>query len=154
MPETMSKHHINRQESNQNRLNSKLKERLGYLGVYSQRDPEHFLEHLSSLQQRKVIKEFKLIYSQIITDYFTNNNQTNYQIDRFVEKAFLINLPLGEVVQIHLELIDNLTRELKFKGLSQDYLTDYRLTLIDVLAHLGEMYRSVITENCVVSSSI
>lgn len=145
MPETMKEYRIDKQQSDQHhRLNSKLKERLGYSGIYSQRDSRQFFNNLSPVEQRKLLKELKAMYSQIITDYFTKEDQINNQIDRFVEKAFFVNLPLGKVVEIHMELIDDLARQLKFEGLHTEYLKDYRLTLIDVMAHLGEMYRSVI----------
>ncbi len=151
MPDNVKKYPINRQQSDQNRLNSKLKERLGYSGIYSQRDPQQFFNHLSLLEQQKLLKELKAMYFQIIVDYFTNESEINEQIDRFVEKAFFANLAIGKVVEIHMELIDSLARELKFEGLHTDYLSDYRLTLIDVIAHLGEMYRSVLTESFVIS---
>ncbi|MEM7761167.1 MAG: hypothetical protein AAF298_24010, partial [Cyanobacteria bacterium P01_A01_bin.40] len=54
----------------------------------------------------------------------------------------------NKVVEIHMGLIDDLERELKFKGLHTEHLSDFRLTLIDVIAHLGEMYRNVICEKC------
>ena len=61
------------------------------------------------------------------------------------------DLAIDQVVEIHMKLIDDLARELRVEGLHPDFLSDYRLTLIDVIAHLGEMYRSVLTENCVPS---
>jgi circadian clock protein KaiA len=62
-----------------------------------------------------------------------------------------INLSLDRFVEIHRELIDNLEYQLIFEGLHTEHLSDYRLTLIDVIAHLGKMYGSVLAENCVVS---
>ena len=148
MPEAIKEYPINKQLE-QNRLNSKLKERLGYSGIYSQRDPERFFYQLSLLEQQELVQELKADYYQIITNYFSQENQINDQIDRFVEKAFFANLPLAKVVEIHMKLIDELARELRLEGLHAEFLSDYRLTLIDVIAHLGEMYRSVLTENCV-----
>ncbi len=150
MPEAIQKYSINKQLE-QNRLNSKLKERLGYSGIYSQRNSQHFFERLSLVEQQELLKELRSDYYQILTNYFTKETQINDQIDRFVEKAFFVNLPLDKVVEIHMKLIDDLARELRFQGLHPEFLSDYRLTLIDVLAHLGEMYRSVLSENCVVS---
>ena len=152
MPDSIEGYQINKEQSNHNHLNSKLKERLGYSGIYSQRDIQQFFNNLSSLEQQNLLKEFKAMYFQIITDYFTQEEQINHQIDRFVEKAFFVNLPIGKVVEIHMELIDDLARQLKFEGLHTEYLKDYRLTLIDVIAHLGEMYRSVISETFVISN--
>ncbi len=148
MPETIGENQVARQKSSQDRLNSKLRERLGYTGIYSQRDPQQFFNNLSDFEQKKLLKRLKSIYAQILLDYFTSETTINDQIDRFVETAFFVNLPMNKVMEIHMELIDDLERQLRFKGLNTEYLSDYRLTLIDVIAHLGEMYRSVIDKGC------
>ncbi|MEM8829247.1 MAG: hypothetical protein AAGE96_07810 [Cyanobacteria bacterium P01_G01_bin.19] len=132
----------------QNKLNQKLNERLGYSGVYFSRDRESFFVNLSELEQKKLTKRFKSIYTQILFNYFSDKEDVNDLIDRFVESAFFVNLPMNKVVEIHMEVIDGLERQLKFENLNSDYLTDYRLALIDVIAHLGEMYRSVIYKSC------
>ncbi|VEP12663.1 Circadian clock protein KaiA (fragment) [Hyella patelloides LEGE 07179] len=152
MPEFVPEDRANREKFKQNRLNSKLKERLGYSGIYSQRNYQQFFEQLSSLEQEKLLQEFKIAYYQIITDYFNDENLINEQIDRFVETAFFVNLPVDKVVKIHMELVDDLSRKLKLEGIQPDFLSDYRLALIDVIAHLGEMYRSVVKETCLISN--
>jgi circadian clock protein KaiA len=38
-------------------------------------------------------------------------------------------------------MIDNFDKQLKMQGHKSDFLPDYRLALIDVMAHLCEMYR-------------
>lgn len=48
---------------------------------------------------------------------------------------------MPQVVEIHMELIDDISKQLKLEGRSEDILLDYRLTLIDIIAHLCEMYR-------------
>ena len=40
-----------------------------------------------------------------------------------------------------MELMEAFSQQLKLEGRSEEVLLDYRLTLIDVLAHLAEMYR-------------
>ena len=65
-----------------------------------------------------------------------------------METAFFVNLSFKQIVEIHLELIEELSRQLQIEGFNPDFLSDYRLVLIDVMAHLGEMYRSVIREQC------
>lgn len=144
MPEAIPKNQINQQNYHQERLNSKLQERLGYTDVYSQRDEQVFFENISPVEQKKLVKELKLIYSEILFNYFDSEETINNQIDRFVETAFFVNLPMNKVVEIHIELIDDWERQLKFEGLHTEHLSDYRLALIDVIAHLGEMYRSVV----------
>lgn len=151
MPKITNQDRLNPQLVNKNTLNAKLKERLGYFGIFSQRNSQYFLSNLSISERQELLAKLKVMYAQIITNYFTNEKQVNDYIDRFVEQAFFVNLSLGQVVEIHMELIDNLEHQLKLEGLHPEHLCDYRLTLIDVIAHLGEMYRSVLTENCVVN---
>lgn len=55
--------------------------------------------------------------------------------------AFFADVPVAQVVEIHMELIDEFAKQLKLEGRSDEILIDYRLTLIDVIAHLCEMYR-------------
>ena len=132
----------------QNKLNQKLNERLGYSSVYFSRDRESFFISFSELEQKKLLKKLKSIYAQILFNYFANEADVNDLIDRFVESAFFVNLPMNKVVEIHMEVIEGMERQLKFESLNPDYLIDYRLALIDVIAHLGEMYRSVVCKSC------
>lgn len=144
MVTAMSKSHMERQKNQQNKLNSKLNERLGNGEIYFKRDAQVFFNNLTFLQRQELLDRLKSLYSQILIKYFSEEEDLNSLIDRFVEEAFFVNLPMNKVVEIHLELIDNLDRQLKFEGLHTEHLSDFRLTLIDVIAHLGEMYRSVV----------
>ena len=40
-----------------------------------------------------------------------------------------------------MELMDEFAQQLKLEGRNEDILLDYRLALIDIVAHLCEMYR-------------
>lgn len=40
-----------------------------------------------------------------------------------------------------MDLMDEFAKQLKLEGRSEEILLDYRLTLIDTIAHLCEMYR-------------
>ncbi len=125
----------------QQRLTEKLKERLGYLGVYYKRNPENFLRYLSSAKQKEFLDQLKLEYRQIILNYFGNSNALNQKIDHFVHAAFFADIPVSKVVELHIGLMDEFAKQLKLEGRSEEILLDYRLTLIDVIAHLCEMYR-------------
>jgi circadian clock protein KaiA len=46
-----------------------------------------------------------------------------------------------QIVEIHMNLMDVFSKQLKLEGRSEEILLDYRLTLIDIIAHLCEMYR-------------
>ena len=126
-------------ELNSSNVNSG--EKLVYLGTYVTRDPQQFYSSLSVLEQEELLERLKLDYSQILFDYFASEAKIARQIDRFVNQVFALNIPVYKIVEIHCSLIDNLKRQLMLEGLRTEYLSSFRLTLIDVLARLGETYR-------------
>lgn len=125
----------------QRRLSEKLKERLGYLGVYYKRNPLFFLRNLPPIERQKLLENLKSEYRQIVLKYFSQDNTLNQRIDNFVDKVFFADISVSRIVEIHMELMEEFSKQLKLEGRSEDILLDYRLTLIDVIAHLGEMYR-------------
>ncbi|MDX2242215.1 MAG: circadian clock protein KaiA [Leptolyngbyaceae cyanobacterium bins.302] len=125
----------------QQRLTEKLKERLGYLGVYYKRDPQNFFRHLSAEQKQELLDTLRATYQEIILRYFSDDGTLNQRIDDFVNTVFFTDVSAAQVVEIHMELIDEFSKQLKLEGRSEEILLDYRLTLIDTIAHLCEMYR-------------
>ena len=105
-------------------------------------------DDLSEFEQKKVLKNLKVEYSLILYDYFSEKDSINRKIEDFTREAFNINLPMSKVVEIHLDLIDNLEKQLMIEGLHAEYLSDFRLTLIDIIAHLGELYRHGLNVKC------
>lgn len=125
----------------QRRLTDKLKERLGYLGVYYKRSPKAFLRNLSPQEQAEFLEQLRVEYRVIILNYFQDDLDLNQRIDNFVNAAFFADVPVSQIVEIHMELMDEFAKQLKLEGRSEEILLDYRLTLIDTIAHLCEMYR-------------
>jgi circadian clock protein KaiA len=125
----------------QRRLAEKLKERLGYLAVYYKRNPQQFFRHLDPQQKQDVLSQLKLQYRKVVLNYFNESSQTNDKIDEFISTAFFSDLSVSEIVKIHMELMEEFSNQLKLEGRNEDILLDYRLTLIDIIAHLCEMYR-------------
>jgi circadian clock protein KaiA len=125
----------------QKRLAEKLHERLGYLGVYYKRNPRNFLRNLPVTDRQELLDQLKSKYRQIVLNYFSKDPDLNQKIDEYVNIAFFADIPISRVVEIHMELMDQLSKQLKLEGRSEEMLLDYRLTLIDIMAHLCEMYR-------------
>lgn len=125
----------------QRRLAQKLNERLGYLGVYYKRDPEDFYRNATEPEQKQIIQELKVEYRQIILSYFDEDPHLNQLIDKFVNQAFFLDISVPKILEIHMELMDEFAQQLKLEGRSEEILLDYRLALIDIIAHLCEMYR-------------
>lgn len=125
----------------QHRLTEKLQERLGYKGVYYKRRPEDFFNNLSSEEKQELLTELTEEYRLILLEYFSNATEVNSRIDQFVTRAFFANLSVSHIMEIHMNLIEQFSQHLKLEGRSDEILLDYRLTLIDIVAHLCEMYR-------------
>ena len=125
----------------QRRLAEKLRERLGYLGVYYKRNPQAFFRYLSPDQKQEFLAQLKLSYRDIILRYFSDDGTVNDRIDEFVNTAFFADISVSQIVETHMELMDEFSKQLKLEGRSEEILLDYRLTLIDTIAHLCEMYR-------------
>jgi circadian clock protein KaiA len=125
----------------QQELSRKLKERLGYFGIYYKRDPHLYFRHMSSADKQSLLTEIKTEYREIVLEYFNASVEINAKIDALVTKAFFADLSVSQILEIHMELMDTFAKQLKLEGRSEDVLLDYRLTLIDVIAHLCEMYR-------------
>jgi len=125
----------------QHRLAEKLKERLGYLGVYYRRNSQLFYRNLDGEERKNFLEALSEEYRQIILNYFSKEVDINAEIDQFVNKAFFSDLSVSQVLEIHMELMDQFSQQLKLEGRSEEILLDYRLAVIDILAHLCEMYR-------------
>jgi len=125
----------------QHRLTEKLQERLGYKGVYYKRNPQDFFRNLTAEERNHLLFELAEEYRIIILEYFNKATEVNSKIDQFVTKAFLADLSVSQLMEIHMDLMDQFSQQLKLEGRSDEILLDYRLTLIDIVAHLCEMYR-------------
>jgi circadian clock protein KaiA len=125
----------------QERLTDKLKARLGYLGVYYKRNPDNFLRNMREAERNQYLRQLRVGYRKIVLGYFSKDPNLNENIDDFVNQAFFADIAVSHIVEIHMELMDEFSKQLKLEGRSEEILLDYRLTLIDVIAHLCEMYR-------------
>ncbi|GBO54999.1 circadian clock protein KaiA [Pseudanabaena sp. lw0831] len=126
----------------QQRLAQKLNERLGYLGVYYKRDSRLFLRNLSPEDRKEYSDRLKNIYRSIILEYFLEkNDDLNQKIDEFVNLSFFADISVSQVLEIHMELMDEFAKQLRLEGRNDEILLDYRITLIDMIAHLCELYR-------------
>jgi len=128
----------------QQNLSKKLNERLGYVGVYYKRDSTNFLRHMDADEKKTFLSALKQDYRAIILGYFSEDSTLNQKIDAYVNTAFLADVPVAQIVEIHMNLMDDFAKQLQIEGRSEEILLDYRLTLIDLLANLCEIYRRAI----------
>ncbi|WP_235678242.1 circadian clock protein KaiA [Cylindrospermopsis curvispora] len=96
-------------------------------------------------ERHEILKKLKLDYGKILLNYFSVDQNLKTTIDQFISTLFCANIPVPQVIEIHMELIDEFSKQLKLEGRSDETLLDYRLTLIDVLANLCEVYRCSIS---------
>lgn len=123
------------------KLANRLKDRLGYLGVYYKRDPGKFFRSLSQSEKEDLLRSLSRTYRDLLVSYFRDPAAANQALESFVNTAFFADLPITTTVEIHMNLIDGFWKQLKLEGHKNDFLQDYRLALLDVMAHLCEMYR-------------
>ncbi|MEM1311726.1 MAG: circadian clock protein KaiA, partial [Cyanobacteria bacterium P01_H01_bin.153] len=118
----------------QQRLAEKLRERLGYFGVYYKRDPKNFVRNLDQPQQADLFDQLRTEYRRLVLSYFQDNVRLNDNIDNLVNTLFFADISVSKLVEMHMELMENFAKQLKMEGRSEEILLDYRLTLIDVIA--------------------
>jgi circadian clock protein KaiA len=123
------------------KLANRLKGRLGFVGVFYKRDPSRFLRNLPELESHELIHSLERTYRDLLLSYFRDPAAANQALESFVNTAFFSDLPITKTVEIHMNLIDGFSKQLMLEGHKNDFLQDYRLALLDVMAHLCEMYR-------------
>ena len=123
------------------KLANRLRGRLGYIGVYYKRDPARFLRNLPPEDREDLLQSLTRTYRDLLLSYFRDPASANQALDSFVNTAFFSDLPITRAVEIHMNLIDSFGKQLQLEGHKNDFLQDYRLALLDVMAHLCEMYR-------------
>jgi circadian clock protein KaiA len=102
---------------------------------------QQWFQEMSTAQKQEILEDLKSDYRQILLNYFISEKNLKTTIDKFINTLFYANIPVPQIIEIHMELIDEFSKQLKLEGRSDETLLDYRLTLIDILAHLCEVYR-------------
>ncbi|MCP9807987.1 circadian clock protein KaiA [Cyanobium sp. HWJ4-Hawea] len=123
------------------KLANRLKGRLGFIGVFYKRDPARFLRNLPEQEREVLMRSLERTYRDLLLSYFRDPAAANQALESFVNTAFFCDLAVTKAVEIHMNLIDGFSKQLKLEGHKNDFLQDYRLALLDVMAHLCEMYR-------------
>ncbi|MEH2061970.1 MAG: KaiA family protein [Nostoc sp.] len=119
-----------------------------YIYVFAsqmQKSQQHFQE-MTPVERQGLLRQLKSDYSLILIDYFSTDKTLKDKIDKFINTIFYANIPVPQIIEIHMEVIEEFSHQLKLEGRSNETLLDYRLTLIDILAHLCEIYRSSISK--------
>ena len=144
MPNTISKSQINIYTKQGNIISgSKPNDKLSPTNISQSKKLQKPFENLSEFEQKQLLRKMTAEYSLIIFDYFSSQNSIKAKMSNFVQEAFAFNLPISKVVEIHASLIDDLEYQLMLEGLQcGEYINDFRLTLIDAIARLGELYRN------------
>ncbi|MBD2569750.1 KaiA family protein [Anabaena lutea] len=103
-------------------------------------------QQMSQADKQELLEQLKSDYRQILIRYYLTDKTLQSSIDRFINALFYANIPVPKIIEIHMELIDEFSKQLKLEGRSDETLLDYRLTLIDILANLCEAYRSAVSK--------
>lgn len=129
----------------QNRIKAYTGKYIYVFASHTQKSQQHFQE-MTPVERQGLLRQLKSDYSLILINYFTTDKTLKEQIDKFINTIFYANIPVPQIIEIHMEVIEEFSNQLKLEGRSNETLLDYRLTLIDILAHLCEIYRSSISK--------
>ncbi|MFK0729829.1 MAG: KaiA family protein [Gloeotrichia echinulata GP01] len=118
-----------------------LTEKYSYVFACYKPKNQNFFREMDGDEQDAFLQEIKSDYREILIHYFTTDKTLKEKIDKFINAVFYANIPVPQIIEIHMEVIDEFSKQLRLEGRSDETLLDYRLTLIDILAHLCEIYR-------------
>lgn len=117
-----------------------------YAFACQEQKPQQIFQQMSQGDRQVLLQQLKSDYRKILISYFTTDKTLKEKIDKFINAVFCANIPVPQIIEIHMELIEEFSNQLKLEGRSDEALLDYRLTLIDILAHLCEVYRCSISK--------
>ncbi|MBD2355274.1 KaiA family protein [Tolypothrix sp. FACHB-123] len=112
-----------------------------YVFASYQQKPQDIFQPMDGDDRENLLQQIKSDYREILVYYFTTEKTLKARIDKFINAVFCANIPVPQIIEIHMELIEEFAKQLRLEGRSDETLLDYRLTLIDILAHLCETYR-------------
>ena len=96
---------------------------------------------MTQVDRQVLLQQLKSDYRRILINYFTTDKTLKEEIDKFINAVYCANIPVPQIIEFHMELIEDFSIQLRLEGRSDEALLDYRLALIDILAHLCELYR-------------
>ncbi|WP_179197992.1 KaiA family protein [Nostoc sp. T09] len=122
-------------------LNEISTEKYCYVFASYKQKHQNFFQQMDREEREALLQEIKSNYREILIHYFTTEKTLKEKIDKFINAVFCANIPVPQIIEIHMEIIEEFAKQLRLEGRSDEALLDYRLTLIDILAHLCETYR-------------
>lgn len=117
-----------------------------YVLACNQQKNQQCFQAMNPDEKQQLLQQLKSDYRTILINYFITDNTLTIAIDKFINTLFYSNIPVPQIIEIHMELIEEFSKQLKIEGRSDETLLDYRLTLIDILAHLCEVYRCSVSK--------
>ncbi|MGV0105554.1 KaiA family protein [Nostoc sp. DSM 114167] len=116
-----------------------------YVFASQMQKSQQYFQEMTPAEKEGLLRQLKIDYSVILIDYFTTDKTLKDKIDKFINTIFYANIPVPQIIEIHMDIIEEFSNQLKIEGRSNETLLDYRLTLIDILAHLCEVYRNSVS---------
>ncbi|MHC5597143.1 MAG: KaiA family protein, partial [Nostoc sp.] len=99
-----------------------------YIYVFAsqmQKTQQHFQE-MTPAERQGLLRQLKSDYSLILIDYFSTDKTLKDKIDKFINTIFYANIPVPQIIEIHMEVIEEFSHQLKLEGRSNETLLDYR----------------------------
>jgi circadian clock protein KaiA len=122
-------------------FHQKLDDQDNYVFAFGQQRKSQIFQDMTATEKQELLAKLKSDYRQIIINYFLTDNALPERLDKFINNLFYTSIPIPQIIEMHMEIMDEFAKQLRIEGRSDETLLDYRLTLIDILAHLCEVYR-------------
>ena len=119
----------------------KLDNKDNYVFAFGQQRKSQIFQDMTATEKQELLAKLKSDYRQIIINYFLTDNALPERLDKFINNLFYTSIHIPQIIEMHMEIMDEFATQLMIEGRSNETLLDYRLTLIDILAHLCELYR-------------
>jgi circadian clock protein KaiA len=119
----------------------KLDNKDSYVFAFGQQRKSQIFQDMTATEKQELLAKLKSDYRQIIINYFLTDKELPERLDKFINNLFYTSIPIPQIIEMHMDIMDEFATQLMIEGRSNETLLDYRLTLIDILAHLCELYR-------------
>ncbi len=83
-----------------------LSEKYCYVFASYQQKHQDFFQQMDGGDREALLRQIKSDYREILIHYFTTEKTLKAKIDKFINAVFCANIPVPQIIEIHMEVID------------------------------------------------
>jgi circadian clock protein KaiA len=104
--------------------NQTLERKNNYFLAFAQQRKAQNFQDMTTSEKQEIIEQLKSDYRQIIVNYFLTDKAIKEKIDKFINALFYANIPVPQIIEMHMEIIDEFAKQLRLEGRSDETLLD------------------------------